>query len=253
MAFAGEDMELGARQGRGKVSGGCLRGAASGGRAVARGQCQVGIGHVVTISAQLAALDPPVSFGIPHLQVERAPRAKPVTWTLLRPTMFVQTLRMFASDLARCQRLIAPMGRGAIAFVDARDIAAVAVAALLGNDLAGCTLTLTGPEVVTCGQVAAMLSERLGHHVRYLSPPMALARWKLRAEHPRGHADCLADGVAALQVGGHSQPTSDVPGVLGRPARTVGAFLDEQLPRPLPGTRVTVACQQDQGGTRVAR
>ena len=88
------------------------------------------------ISAQLAGLDPPVSFGAPHLQVERALHAKPVTWTPLRPTMFVQTLRMFAPDLARCLRLIAPMGRGAIAFVDARDVAAVAVAALLHRDLA---------------------------------------------------------------------------------------------------------------------
>lgn len=191
----------------------------------------VGIGHIVKISAQLAGLDPPVSFGIPHLQVERALRAKPVTWTLLRPTMFVQTLRMFAPDLARCRRLIAPMGRGAIAFVDVRDIAAVAVAALLRGDLAGRTLTLTGPEAVTCGQIAAMLSERLGHRVRYLSPPMALARWKLRTEHPCGQADRLADGAVALRAGAHSRPSSDVPDVLGRPARTVAAFLDEQLAR----------------------
>ena len=185
------------------------------------------------ISAQLAGLDPPVSFGAPHLQVERALHAKPVTWTPLRPTMFVQTLRMFAPDLARCRRLIAPMGRGAIAFVDARDVAAVAVAALLHRDLAGRTLTPTGSEAVTCGQVAAMLSERLGHRVRHLSPPIALARWKLRAEHPRGQADRLADGAAALRAGAHSRPTSDVPDVLGRPARTVAAFLDEQISRPL--------------------
>lgn len=200
-----------------------------------------GVGHCVKISAQSAGLDPPVSFGVAHARSEQVLRRRPMTWTVVRPTVFQQTLLLFARDVAGGRPLIAPAGRGAVAFVDTADVADVAVAALTRPDLHGRTLTVTGPRAVTFAEVADLLSARLGRRVRHLSPPLPLARRVLpRATGmPRWQSDLVVDLFAVLQRGAQADPTRAVPDVLGRPAADVALFLDRHTAAFSPTARRT--------------
>jgi uncharacterized protein YbjT (DUF2867 family) len=60
-----------------------------------------------------------------------------------------------------------PAGEGRFAPVVRDDIADVAVAVLLDEQYDGATFDVTGPELVTLHDVAALLSETTGQEVRY--------------------------------------------------------------------------------------
>jgi uncharacterized protein YbjT (DUF2867 family) len=130
---------------------------------VARSQ---GVAQVVFVSVAGAG-DNPI---VPHHAVEQHLRTGSGQWTILRPGFFAQNLGdAYRRDIVEDQRIYVPAGAGRVAFIDVRDVAAVAVAALV--DPAphhGQTYTLTGPAAVTFDQVAADLSAELGRTIRYV-------------------------------------------------------------------------------------
>ena len=127
---------------------------------------QAGVRHIVRLSA----------MGVPNLggdnplrQVELHIEASGVAWTFLRPNTFMQNFSTVGAEgIRRTGALIEPAGDGATSFVDARDIAAVAVAALSEQGQEGQAYDLTGPAAVTRHQVAAAISEACGREVRYV-------------------------------------------------------------------------------------
>jgi len=78
---------------------------------------------------------------------------------VLRPTWFDQNfhLSFFTPSIHRDGELPAPTGDGRNAFVDTRDIAAVAAAFLLG-DHPGEEVTVTGPQALSFAEAAEQLS-----------------------------------------------------------------------------------------------
>jgi uncharacterized protein YbjT (DUF2867 family) len=129
--------------------------------------------HVVLLSEQGAG---DLSAGDWAGRVENAVTARAGGWTVLRPSWFHQVLtdpRFYRDDI-RSGVFRLPSGGGAIAWVDARDIAAVAVAAILdpaGHDRQA--YTITGPEALPVAAVAELLSAGLGTPVRAEDPPPA--------------------------------------------------------------------------------
>ena len=64
---------------------------------------------------------------------------------------------------------------GRVAMVDARDVAAVAVDALISHRCEGQTHTLTGPQALCFDEVAEILSEQIGTRIRHVRiPPNAV-------------------------------------------------------------------------------
>ena len=106
-----------------------------------------------------------------------------------------------------------PTGAGKIAWIDPRDIAAVAVEALVRDDIDS-PLHLTGPGALDGDEVAA----RLG--VRRLDPP--LVQWRDAAV-AGGLDPWLADSTVhlyeAVARGALADVTGTVARVLGRPPR----------------------------------
>jgi uncharacterized protein YbjT (DUF2867 family) len=105
---------------------------------------------------------------LPHAAVERHLIAGPPGWTLLRPGWFAQNLEDALLPDIRAGRIVLPAGSGLVAFVDLRDVAEVAVAALTAPDRhEGRAHTLTGPRAVGFDEVARLLSETAGRTIRY--------------------------------------------------------------------------------------
>lgn len=187
--------------------------------------------HVVKLSAQSAGLSPPRSFGIYHRRAEETLAASGLPYTILRPTFFLQSLLLFAPDIARKGKFAAPAGHGRIAMVDIADIAASAAAVLADPAHHNRTYTLTGPSAHSLPDVAMQLTERLGSRVRFASPPAVVARLvlPLATGMPRWQSNLVVDLFSALKAGAQETVSRDVDKLTGRPGTSLDAFLDINL------------------------
>ncbi|MDH6213411.1 NAD(P)H-binding protein [Streptomyces pseudovenezuelae] len=187
-----------------------------------------GVRRIVKLSAigtgdpRLGAGDPDVGgFGTWHLHGEEAVRASGLEWTILRPSNFASNTLSWAQSVRDGTPALNMMGAGKQGVVDPRDIAEIAVAALLDPRHSGRTYTLTGPETLSAHEQAAVLGEVLGRPVALQDLSPEERREQLLAA---GLGEVYADGlvIAArfIQDGGNDVVTEDVREVLGREART---------------------------------
>jgi uncharacterized protein YbjT (DUF2867 family) len=156
-------------------------------------------------------------IGARHRPGEEAARAFPV-WTLLRPSMFATNSLQWAPQVAAGEPIPNPMGTTRFGVVDPRDLAEVAVRALLDDDHHGRTYTLTGPELLNVPEQVAVLSELLGRTLSTVDLPLEA----LPAEY--------AEGLRAALTGEGSFLSGDVADVLGRPARGYATWARENYP-----------------------
>jgi uncharacterized protein YbjT (DUF2867 family) len=190
-----------------------------------------GVERVVLLSArgidapEFAAADAPLART--HLFGERAVRESGVTWTILRPTWFAQNFSEgFFRDAVRAAEIRLPAGEGAAAFVDAGDIAAVAVAALTGDGHGGQVYELSGPRPLTMAEAAAEIGAATGRDVRYVPvEPDAFVAELVTAGWPPADAADHAAAVAALRDGLDAPVSDGVRRALGRQPRSFAEFV----------------------------
>lgn len=189
---------------------------------------RAGAVHVVKLSGLGTAPDSPLRSGRWHAQTERHIADAGLPWTNLHPPFFMQNLLRSAATIASQGVLTASMQAGKIAMVDARDVAAVAVAALTSDGHVGKTYTITGPEALSFQEVAAKLSDVTGRCVTYHDVPLATVRQELiAASVPSWLVDIRMEFAAALRDGYAAAVTDTVQTVTGQPVRTFDAFVRE--------------------------
>ena len=175
-----------------------------------------GVRHIVLLSLQGAERNKVV----PHAKIEAWLRDSGLDWTFVRPSFFMENLSTtHSSDIADRGEIMVPAGGGHTAFVAAPDVAAVAVAALLDPAAhRNIAWTPTGPQALTYGAVAQILSDVLGRKITYGKP--GVLRY---ARHARRYLDmpwamvavtCAIYTVARLGKAGAL--THDVRAVTGR-------------------------------------
>ena len=205
-------------------------------RAVIGAAARTGVGQLVKLSVFRANEQSPLQVARQHGQAERVLAQSGLAATILRPVFFMQNLLAMVHDGA----IATAAGDGRVAMVDARDIAAVAVATLTGGGHAGKTYTLTGPEALSFYQVANVLSRQTGRPLRHVRVPPDKVRVALQG---RGVAAWFADDMAKLHsmlaVGYEEVVTDDIHRVTGRPPRTLAQFAGDHagvLTRPPAGS-----------------
>ena len=189
---------------------------------------RAGAVHVVKLSGLGTAPDSPLRSGRWHAQTERHIADAGLPWTNLHPPFFMQNLLRSAATIASQGVLTASMQAGKIAMVDARDVAAVAVAALTSDGHVGKTYTITGPEALSFQEVAAKLSDVTGRRVTYHDVPLATVRQEVVATSiPAWLVDIRMEFATALRDGYTAVVTDTVQAVTGQLARTFDAFVRE--------------------------
>ncbi|WP_040815318.1 SDR family oxidoreductase [Nocardia concava] len=189
-----------------------------------------GIGHVVKLSAPTAAADSPVAIARWHYAIEEALRGSGMTHTILRPYAFMQKLLLLAPQVAEHRIITGTMGTAACNYIDCRDIADVAAAALTRSEIAGGTYTLTGSQTYSYPQLADQLGTLIDVPIRYIDLPPSDFRAELIER--SGMPDWLADHIVEIQrlaATNPERPTDMVANILGRPPRTLESFLSENL------------------------
>ncbi|MBI0294569.1 NmrA family transcriptional regulator [Streptomyces sp. PRKS01-29] len=164
------------------------------------------------------------------LPAEEAVRVPGVAATVLRASWFFQN---FDEGILRGGvldgEIVFPAGDVKEPFVDADDIAEVAVAALTGDGHGGRTYEITGPRPLTFAEAAAEIAGATGRPVRYV--PVSAEAYGAALVRDHGLSDelgaFLTDLFATLLDGRNARLTDDVHRVLGRAPRDFADYARE--------------------------
>ena len=147
-------------------------------------------------------------------------------WTILRSTWFMQNFSEdFMLEHVLSGEIRLPAGDVPTPFLDADDIADVAVAALTEDRHAGQLYELTGPRSLTFAEVAAEIAEATGREIRYV--PVSLEEHAAEAaEHgvPAEVVELLTYLFSEVVDGRNANTTDGVQRALGREPRDFRDF-----------------------------
>ncbi|WP_327112551.1 NAD(P)H-binding protein [Streptomyces sp. NBC_01341] len=156
-------------------------------------------------------------------------------WTVLRPSWFMQnfTGRHTHADSLRTDGVVSSAtGGGRVGFVDAEDIAAVAVQSLTTPGAPGAELLITGPEVLSYEEIAAVLREVTGRPAVHRRLTYEQMRDRLAADGiPHEFAAMLARMDLAIAEGAEDRVTDTVQRMTGRPPITFRAHAEAAMRR----------------------
>ncbi len=198
---------------------------------------EAGVRRIVKLSGSHWTIEPPGRSlsGDAHARIEAALAASGIAHRVLRPNAWTQVvLARLAAELAAGDVLHAPPGLPRVAYIDARDIADVAVEALLNDaddagDVPPGPWVLTGARAVDHGELARIAAGLSGRPVvaEPLSP-QALAARQAQAPSP-SIAQVHAQFAALIGADEAATVTNPVERVLGRPPRRIEDFVAESL------------------------
>ena len=184
---------------------------------------QAGVRHITFLSL----LGAEGNRFVPHRAVEDLLIAGDVPYTLLRAGFFMQNLdTTHRAEIRDRDELFIPAGNGRTAFIDVRDIAAVAAKTLTEPGHANQAYPLTGEQALTYGEVADVLSEALGRPIRYARPNAVQFAWRWwRQGEPLGYVGVMTMIYLTTWLGVAKQVTPEVWRLLGRPPRTLREYV----------------------------
>lgn len=194
---------------------------------LAKRAAAAGVRRIVLLSARSGD---PINLAM-KADSERGVADAGVAWTSLRPAWFTQNfaeLPLFAEPLATGV-LALPTGDGRESFIDARDIAEVAVAALLDDGHAGQTYVLTGPRAMTFAEFLTEYGAATGRPLRY--EPISeedYAAGLLAVGVPEEATTLLNSLFREIRTGGGESISPHVEQILGRPPLDPSVWIKEQ-------------------------
>ncbi len=186
-----------------------------------------GVRRVVALSSSALPAGTPGLGAVHALVAATVPE-----WAVLRPSWFMQNFTGGhpAARGVRDGELVTATGDGRVAFVDAADIAAVAVRALTDPVAHDTDHVLTGPEALSYADAAAAITRHAGRPVRHRSvPPDELARRIAAHGVPPEFARVLAALDDGIRRGAEDRTTDTVERVTGRPPRRFADFVAAAL------------------------
>lgn len=181
---------------------------------------RAGVSRLVLVSS-MGVEFPNEGPGSGRYKLEQQVMASGIDWTILRPGGFAQNFSegFLLPGILQADTVATATGDGAVAFVDADDIAAVAAAALTEDGHAKATYVVTGPQALTFAEAAAIISAVAGRTVVHRKIRSdEFTQILLGAGLPAGYAAIVVGNQEAIRDGLGASVTDIVPRVTGRPA-----------------------------------
>lgn len=190
---------------------------------------QAGTEHVVCVTAMGMEL----RDDRPLRRLESHIGSLGVDFTFLRPNFYMQSFTdgPLGGRIRRTGAYAMPVERGTrVSVVDARDVAAVAAAALTDPQHLGASYTLTGPEALTHEELARMMTEATGRTITFGScTDEEMFGWLVGAGWPRDEASAVISLYQSVRGGVRAAVTDDVRTVLGRGPTSFADFAMEHV------------------------
>jgi uncharacterized protein YbjT (DUF2867 family) len=189
-----------------------------------------GVTHVIKVTSKASA-DSPVDRRRGQAQIEAHLQTTGLAYTLLRSNAYMQNLLALAPVIRQTNGFLMSAGDGQVGMIDARDVAAVAVAIATGpKEHAGQTYWLTGPGLITYTDIAEELSAALGHPVEYrqISPAEHRAAM-IQAGTPEAVATSNAQAFGLIAEGDAAWLSDDVKSITGTAPRPLHTFIADHV------------------------
>jgi uncharacterized protein YbjT (DUF2867 family) len=191
-----------------------------------------GVKRVVVLSAMNVdddLADQPSRYqGDRNKEVEDAVTRSGLEWVSLRASSFADnSIRAWAAQIRAGDVVRYPYAAFQESPIHERDLAEVAVRALLTDELVGRRLELTGPQSLSHQEMVAIIGEAIGRPLRYQEiPPEAAKQGMIQHGVPEPFVEALM-GRYARDVGHPAITTGEVEKILGRPARTFAQWASD--------------------------
>jgi NAD(P)H dehydrogenase (quinone) len=185
-----------------------------------------GVGHVLYTSGLNAGSELPLVVSHDHGATEQAIRDRGLRWTALRMGLYAESQVAAAARAVASGHLVHNNGEGATAYVSREDCAAAAAAALAGEGHEDRVYDITGPELVTQAQVAALAAEISGRPVEPVAIDDEEATQNLMGVGlPADTAKAIASFGTAIREGVLEVLSTHVEDLTGRPPHSLREVL----------------------------
>jgi uncharacterized protein YbjT (DUF2867 family) len=162
---------------------------------------------------------------IPYRQVEIALGRSGTPFVILRPNWFADNFHTFWKAGIDHGQIALPAGAGKSSFIDARDIADSAAAALTTTRCDGQAFNLTGPGALSYENAASLLTQVLGRSVAYTAiDEAAFVGLLTGAGVPADYASFLASIFLPVREGWTAAVTDAVQTLAGHPPRSLATY-----------------------------
>lgn len=201
-----------------------------------------GVKHVIYTSF-IGIDDPanPAEVRHDHIETERLIRASGCGWTMLRDAHYADAMvLMMGPNVIQTGQWFSNAGEGREAMVWRDDCIESAVAVLTGEGHEGQIYNITGPDLQTFGEVAAIMAEVTGRPVEHVSlddegqyamfDAMGVPRRPVDDLEVAGipwNSDDMVSFGRAIREGFLELCTNDVERLTGRKARSVRQMIEE--------------------------
>jgi uncharacterized protein YbjT (DUF2867 family) len=179
---------------------------------------KAGVKRIVNLSVMGAGSGLRTIGGRLHREAEKAIEASGISYTHLRPNYFMQNfVNFYAQNIRDQNAFYLPLSDAKISFVDIRDVASVAVESLISEGHDGSAYTITGPDTLSCHEVAQILSRVTGRKITYVSISEEDTRQRLKAiGMPSDVVDYLVYSYKFTREGNFSMVTNIIEQVTGK-------------------------------------
>lgn len=165
-----------------------------------------------------------------HVAAQDYIRESGMSWTLVRPTFFMQNFETYAPRIKEAGQIVMPVGSGTVSATDLRDVGEVIRDVLTKPDHENKSYDLTGPELLTFTEIAEQFSRVLGTTVEYIDQPMeefadllrtiGLSEWRV---------DAVCKELEAIGAGVVDHTTDTIEELLGRPPISLEKYISDHI------------------------
>ena len=165
-----------------------------------------------------------------HGRAEEAIRTSGVPYSILRTLYFMQNFGpMYAQSILTSGMICAPLADARISYVDARDVGAVAAHLLTEEGHLDQEYEVTGPEALSCGQLAEIFSAVLDVPVRYTAISDEEAQQALLKRYSAWTTHAVLTLLQFYRQGGGASVTRVIEDITAHKPCTVVTYLTEHL------------------------
>jgi uncharacterized protein YbjT (DUF2867 family) len=186
--------------------------------------------RIVRLSVILADPDGPTDSYRLHGRTDAEIQASNLTYTIVRPSTFMQNFGDLAATILSDPAIRIPFGDGRLGYIDARDVVDVFEQVIVSDTHDGQVLSLTGPASISLTEAARVFSQVLGREITHIPVPPAETENYFRAMGLDGWAlTVLCDYCDAFRRNYQDIVTDGVERVTGHAARSLDNFIREEF------------------------